>query len=220
MPRSRPKYTGPRIAPPRYFSPALTERLEQLHREHVGGEARSDQDQQAGFASPIQAYFSEILTAAGWAWDELPDGEELTKPEIRAEIDDLVAVGAAYERKLRTMSPEVDRSFGTDANPLGLADAISEFLAHAPDVRSHPDKLPEKSRFVVAQHQAAQEMAIRVLRVLRDHGLKISATGNDGHDRASYAVATLQAIGDDMGLRLQISTWRDIVAEAKKSSLV
>jgi hypothetical protein len=62
----------------------------------------------------------------------------------------------------------------------------------------------------------ALELAIRVLQVVRDHGLKDSATGDPYLDNASDAVGILQLLGDELKIVRSTATWRDTVAEAKR----
>jgi hypothetical protein len=64
----------------------------------------------------------------------------------------------------------------------------------------------------------AVELAIRVLRVLKEYGIKPAATGDAYWGYTSDAVEILKLIGDDIKLVRDELTWRDIIIKAKTSA--
>lgn len=166
---------------------------------------------------PADDFVNEILAEALWArstlhWQRL----DCTKQELRAECADLLSMLKAAEFRLRNLSPQVDRLLGVDADPLGCADSIESLIKFVETAELHVDDLPRARKPHHKQHDVALELAIRVLQVVRDHGLKDSATGDPHWDNASDAVGILQLLGDELKIVRSIATWRDTVAEAKR----
>jgi hypothetical protein len=222
MPSRKARYNAPPTlgevlksgGPPklRDFSEELRNRLRDFYPDK---NAQTDPT----FGHPADNFAAEILSEAGWAIGELEEvRQSLTKQDIRAEHDDLIRTLTATRDKLRKLSPDLDRLIGVDADTLGCADALDALLAKVEVARSGIDARPKKRRPDQAQHAIAVEMAIRVLRVAKDHGSRIAATGNSDLGYTSDAVQILKAIGDDIGLVLSDMTWRDITAEAKKAA--
>ena len=79
---------------------------------------------------------------------------------------------------------------------------------------------PDRKKVTTKTNEIAVEMSVRVLRALKDYGIDPAATANSDLDTASAAVKILRAIGDDINLRLSPTTWRDVVAKAKKSAQI
>jgi len=191
---------------PRQFSGSLKAKLRTFF---------PDQDATATlpFGHPADDFVNQLLGEATWALDQLDDDKfKSCKEELRAVHADLVKSLGDVQKKLRNLPPDFDRLLGNNADPLGCADHISELLEH---VASAKPKIGyfKRPKTRDRQHHIAIEMSIRVLRVLSNHGIQASASAT--YDRASAAVQILKAIGDDMGLTLAHTTWRDIVIKAK-----
>jgi hypothetical protein len=75
-----------------------------------------------------------------------------------------------------------------------------------------------KPKLSESRHRIGIEMAIRVMRVLKDYDVSISASADPDLNYISAAVKILQAIGNDIGLCLSAVTWRDLIAEAKQAT--
>jgi hypothetical protein len=171
----------------------------------------TEHDAERAFAD---IFVEQILAEARWAKSERhAQRSEITRTELRAERDDLLKLLVDVERKLRTLSPDVDRLLGADADPLGVADAIKVLLTRVDRAASDPDPRtpasPEKARAVML------ELTIRILRVLRRFAVRSSGSGSAYFEEYTPdATRIIKAIGDDMGLVRALLTWRDVVIKA------
>jgi hypothetical protein len=215
MPTAKPRYTGDGSgAKPPDFSEGLRAEIRKSYPD-------KNVQQQPPFAHPADEFVNVILAEASWAMDELYwDRFTSTKQELRAVQADLLSVLKAARDKLLNLAPDFDRLLETDADPLGCADKLTKLIARIDGAGSAIDNLPTRRKLRVRQHGIAVEMTIRILRVLRGYGIKPSATANRDLDRQSDAVRILKAIGDDMGLTLSASTWRDMIIEAKRQTRI
>lgn len=139
----------------------------------------------------------------------------LTNEELRAERKDLLSTLNKADKCLSKLSHDLDNMLGVDADVLGCRDKIRELIPRVEATEATIAKLPRAKKLRDAQHDAAVEMAVRVLRV-KNHGLSTAATADAGLGYFSDDVQILKIIGDEIGLRLAETTWKDIILEAKK----
>jgi hypothetical protein len=166
---------------------------------------------------PADDFVSHVLAEAQWAIAELHwQTLDITKPEIRAEQQDLLRLLNLAHDKLRNLSPDFDRLLGVYADPLGCADKIQSLILHVEHGGQRIEYLPGRKKPAEKQHYVAVEMAIRVLPVLKQNGISTAATCDVNFGYTSDAVRVLKAIGEDIGIFLSEVTWRDIIMEAKK----
>lgn len=222
MPSGKARYQGDTPAY-RDFSAELREKLRRLYLRW-----RAEQEQsEINPPPPAWEYAADnfveyILTEAHFAIDRLVEWRHsLTKPDIQAEKKDLLKTLKNAREKLRSLSLDLDSNLSVDADPLGCADSIDQLIAHieAADKRTHATA-PWRSRYLAVQRALALEMTVRVLRVLTEYGTSTAATWNDARQHGSPAVEILRTIGDDIGLRMTGTTWRDYVAEAKRENAI
>lgn len=186
------------------------------------------------FGNPADNFVEQVLGAAGNAaadmmWQEF----NVTKQELRAEQKDVLKSLNATQNKLRKLSPPFRWLLEDGAAPLRVADSLDAIIRQIEATALGIGSLPIKRGSDAERHDIAIEMAFRVLHVLKDNDIEISATcgsynklndittknynGTDVSQYISDAVKILKAIGDDIGLGLANTTWRDIIIEAKKS---
>ena len=162
------------------------------------------------------AFVDAILAEAWWAKSALHALEfELTKAEVQAEHADLLKTLHAAERKLRNLSPALDRLLSIDADPLGCADQISLLANYVNDASAAVERLGKARKPIDKQHEILVELAYRVLEVLRFYEIPIAATGDSYFGYTSKAVTILKLIGDDLGLVRDHLTWRDIIIKTR-----
>jgi hypothetical protein len=209
MPTAKARYTGDGTrSKTKDFSDALKVKLRGYYPNQ---QAETDPT----WGHPADVFVEHVLAAALSAVSELHWHQfTSTKQEIRAEQADLLKGLNDLHHKLQNLSPDFDRLLGIDADPLGCADKIGELIAHVAGV----DQLPSASKPTEKQHLVMVEMAIRVLRVLKDYGIASAATGDAYFGYRSDAVEILKAIGDDVGMVRAALTWRDTIIEAKQSA--
>lgn len=208
------------------FSDKLKARLRGFYPE-------PDADDDPIWGHPAEDFVNRILAAAWWAKSELDwQKYDCTKPELRAEQVNLLNLLREARGKLRSLSPDFDRLLGIEADPLGCADKIDALIGSVERAGSLIDTQPKAQKTVDKQHEVAVEMAVQVLRALKDYGITTAATAGTQLRMAditqaasveqqeshylSKAVEILKAIGDDIELERTETTWRDIICAAKR----
>lgn len=167
-------------------------------------------------------------SADGWANGLLDDAESavsmmlwlsrrLTNEELRAEKDHALATLKKADQCLSNLSHDLNIMLGVAADVLGCRDKIREIMPRLEAAGVAIDRLPKAKKPRDAQHAAAVEMAIRVLRVLKAYGVSTAATAGADSGRTSDAVQILKIIGDEIGLPLAETTWKNIIIKAKPS---
>jgi hypothetical protein len=186
------------------------------------------------FGHPADTFVEHVLCAANNAVaDMMWQTSNVTKQELRAEQKDMRKSLTDTRDKLRKLSPSFSSLLEHGVDPLGVADSLDKIISQINAATHRIDALPKKKRPDEAQHDIAFEMAYCVLHVLKANGIEIPATCGsylktndiadskyDGTDISKYisdAIKILKAIGDDIGLVLSESTWRDIIIEVKKT---
>lgn len=167
---------------------------------------------------PAGDFIGALLVEARWASEELEwQRLDSTKAELRAVQSDLFQLLEDAHDKLRNLPADFERLLSMEADPLGCADKIGELMEYVEAVAPAIDKLPPRERPAIKQHKVAVEMTVRVMRVLQDYGIKVSASGDTTFGYTSEAIQILKALGDEISLVRDPITWRDILIEAKKS---
>lgn len=169
------------------------------------------------FGHPSDEWANVLLSTAKSAvsqmlWQRL----RLTTEELKAEQRDLLKTLNEAVRKLDSLSLDFKTLLDRNADPRGCMDKINELLPHVKVAEQRIRELPPAARRIVAEHDAAVEMAIRVLRFVKETGVPIAATGDPGLVEFSPAVKILKIIGDALGLQFAEITWRDTIIEAKR----
>lgn len=223
MPSGKARYNAPQSfadivrsgqeAPISDFSDKLQQEIETFY---PGKDTKAETHEE----NSAEIFSRRILAEAHWAIAELEEVRlSLTKQDLKAEWEDLRAILERARDRLRSLSPDFDLLLGIDANPFGLADSLDAMIKRVDEAGRLIDERPQKPRATGQRHEIAMEMAIRVLRVAKEHGMRVSASGSSHYpEQTSKAVLLLKAIGDDIGLRLGKLTWRNIVAEAKRAA--
>lgn len=140
-----------------------------------------------------------------------------TNEELRAERNDLLSVLNKAADCLNTLSPDLDRLLGVDADVLGTRDKILKLIPPIQASEALIAKLPRAKNKKDARHAAAVELAIRCLRVVKEYGGKVSVTLVPELERISPAIQILKILGDELDLELSESAWKNAVALAKKA---
>lgn len=111
------------------------------HRAFVNGLGADDWR----VAHPADAIVFELLGVAYPLKVELYRHKNfaLTKGEVLAEHADFLKSLRTMQKKLRSLSPELDRLLGYDADPLGIADLMGDLISRVEfataTVKRHPD---------------------------------------------------------------------------------
>ena len=140
-----------------------------------------------------------------------------TNEELRAERNDLLSVLNKAADCLSTLSPDLDRLLGVDVDVLGARDKILKLIPPIQASEALIAKLPRAKKIKDAQHDAAIEMAISCLRVVKEYGGEVSVTLVPEFEKISPAIQILKILGDELGLVLSEPTWKRAVALAKKA---
>jgi hypothetical protein len=138
-----------------------------------------------------------------------------TNEELRAECNDLLGVLKKAKDCLSTLSYDFDILLGVDADVLGTRDKILKLIPLIRASKAKIAKLRRAKNIKDAQHDAAMEMAIRCLRVVKECGGEVNVTLVPEFHKISPAIQILKILGNEFGLVLSESTWKKAVAQAK-----
>lgn len=171
---------------------------------------------------PADMFVEHILGVARWAIEEMNSHKvDITGQEIRAEHADLLKTLTTARDKLRNLSPDFERLLTIDADALGCADEIQMMIARLEAAKPQIDSLKTMRKYTEKMHDVAMEMSVLVLRELAQYkGISIGATASEDYGTSSDGLKILKLIGDDIDLKFGLTTWRNIVAEAKQSAQI
>jgi hypothetical protein len=171
------------------------------------------------FGHPADPWSNHLLSAAeGGLSLMLGLRLRLTNEQLRAEREDLLKTLNKAIESLSTVSRDLDVLFGVEADVLGTRDKIKELVPWIVASGVRIASLPKAKTRREAEHEAACEMALRVLRAIKGSGGAVAATGDTYLGYVSDAVQVLKIIGDELGLCLDASTWKKVVADTKKTA--
>lgn len=219
MPTAKPRYDGGGDWKHRHFDQdeweAISERIrKKLRCFYPDKNAKADPP----FGHPADEWANYLLDESkGTVSLELWLRRRLTNAELRAERKDLLNTLNKADKSLSNLSLDLKKMLGVDADIRGCRDKIEEFMQRLEDAGATIDRLPKARKLRDVQHSAAVEMAVRVLRILKQYGVSTAATAAAGQGRASDAVQILKILGDAIGLPLSEVTWKGIIIEAKPS---
>jgi hypothetical protein len=194
---------------------------DELH-QRVRRELRSlyphnDVEDDPTFGHPADAWAScllEVAHAAASMWHWL--AERLTNEELRAEQAHIPRTLDKAKASLSEMSYDLHNLLDPEVDVLECRDLIGKLI---PYIEKSPEKIKTLDRamkYSEVQHKAALEMAVEVVRFLENDGAPVTATANKVHGYFSNAVKILKVLGDALKLRLDETTWRDLLSEARQ----
>jgi hypothetical protein len=196
--------------------PDFSEHLRQKLRDFYPGQ---NEEPDPVWGHPADAFVEAILGEAWQAKSTLHAQEfVITKAEVRVEHADMLKSLLATEQKLRNLSPDLDRLLGVDADPLGCADQIALMVKQFAAVSEVVEQMSKARKPIDKQHAIAVELAVRVLRVLKEYEIPAAATADSIFGYKSNAVRILKLIGDDLRLVRDELTWRDTIIKAKQQA--
>ena len=168
------------------------------------------------FGHPADEWANYLLSTA-WSAISINYGVSLrlTNEQLVVEQQDILETLQKAVRVLSCVSPDVDRLFGVDADVLGTRDKIQELISFVETSKTRINTLPRAMQKRAVDRAAAVEVAIRVLRIFKDHGGRVSATADIDLNYVSDAVSILKILGDELGLILGVTTWKKAVAAAR-----
>lgn len=187
MPTAKPPFSGDRDdVSPREFSKELRDKLRTYYPV-------KNIEPDPAWGHPADAFVEKVLAEAWYAIDELDYLRfDITKQELRAEQADLLKLLREAEEKLRNLSPDLDRLLlKVGAVPLACEIEVQKLVGSIEDTLPLVDEIPRAPGIREKQHSIAFEMALRVLRVLQEHGIKPAATGDSYSGYSSAAVEIL-----------------------------
>lgn len=220
MPSAKPAYDSDGGWKHRQFEPTEWEALAARLRSKLRP-LYPDKDAEVTepFGHPAEAWANALLSDAyGAVSAMLSLRRRLSNEELRAERQDLLNVLNRAVDRLGTVSRDLDVLFGIDADVLGTRDKLQELLPFIEAAESRIADLPRAMNKKDAESAAALEMAIRCLRTFQGEGGKISGTVHMDMDYISTAVKMLKILGDELGLELNETTWKAVIARARKAA--
>ncbi|WP_248320814.1 hypothetical protein [Caballeronia sp. Sq4a] len=223
MPTAKARYTARYIeSAPESLSEKAKCKLRDLYRlfsdqsssNHGGGDFVGPPEMPWG--EPTDHFVQVICAEIHWAAAELQEHKrDINKGELMAEHDDFLRSLRAALKKAQDRSPEYRRLYPTDVDVVSVLDHL---VASAEVAGAKIPQLPKVRTSVDKAHTVLVEMAIRVLRVVKQHGIPVTATADVDMGRASPAVEILKVIGDDLKLLRSPMTLRDVIIAAQKSA--
>jgi len=165
----------------------------------------------AWVASSVSEARSAIVSTFGL-------GLRLTNQQLLVEQKEIFTLLKKVAHALESVSPDVDRLFGVKADVLGTRDKIMELLPHVEASQTRIKALPKALKRNEVERAAAVEVAVRVLRIFKDRGGRISATADADTDQVSDAVKILKIMGDELGLCFSMATWKKTVISAMEQA--
>ena len=179
----------------------------------------AEQGAQAQYSK--REFIERVIVAADWAVYAIRDARlSLTKQDLQAERDNVLITLETTRDKLRSLSPDFDRLLGIDADPLGCADSLHALILKVIDSNYKIAKHPNKLKAIESKHAISIELAMRVLPIAKEYGIIISASGSANYPGSeSEAVKLLKVVGDAIDLKLEVLTWRNVIAKVKRQNL-
>lgn len=168
------------------------------------------------FQSRELSFAHAVLAEARFAVEELrAAGQALTLADLQAEVAFFAShVGALIER-LPSMSPEVANL--QDFDPRTLADQLAPVAASLRRSAEQVRRLPRRRRADEVRREVEVELAIRVLRVCRRYGMRITVGSARSH-RLTAPQKIMTTVGDATQLNRSPETWRDVIAQAVRTA--
>lgn len=224
MAKERAQYNGRKLAGtlPQEFSGSLKEHLRKFYPDkEFTSEFDEEFNRECG-TDPADQFVSEILEAAKPAVSELFHAQvDLKTAELRREYYDLLEKLKAVEPRLRDISSDLDRLISNEADPLGCADKVKQLINFLEMASEKIEPMPKSDRKDKKEHNIALEMAVCVLRVLKDYGIPPAEYAPaEPNYSPSNAISILNAIWGDIAGSMTPNTWRGIIKEAKMQCLI
>lgn len=141
----------------------------------------------------------------------------LTKGEVLAEHADFLKSLRTMQKKLRSLSPELDRLLGYDADPLGIADLMGDLISRVEFATATAKRHPDLQRDRVFNHEIACEFALAALETLASNDIPPQTSEGKVVIDAKLLIATLKSIGGAMKLELAENTWKNTIASARQT---
>jgi len=213
MATPKPRYTDSAPIKRRKIKDNLRSRLLDLCPDNL------DDTFPEAFGSEKESLVDEIMVEAAWAIDELSEiDQEITSQVLGAIRRDLLDKLAKCQKKLQTLIPEYEGLLDIETTPIKLSNALDPVISAIQSTDKPIADLGRSLSRVEKDAAVATEISVRIMKVLQDYGIKISATKSMEFDYVSTAVVILDTVGEAIGLKRHQTTWRDIILKAKKEN--
>ena len=195
--------------------------------EHLQSELKPFYPNKEAVDCPVFGHpFDEwVNVLASEAWGAISGiygrGIRLTNEQLLVEQKNTLKTLQKAAHLLSDMSLDLDKLLGIDADVLGTRDRILELMPYLESAGQKITAQPKAFQRNQVDQAAAVEMAIRVLRVYKDHGGRVAATADNDLQYFSDSIKILRIIGQAFGLDLSAATWKKVilVARAKANDL-
>lgn len=141
----------------------------------------------------------------------------LTKKEIVREVEDIRYFMEGACERLKNLSDDVDRKIVNGPFLVDMLTDMEGFIDEIKRVEQEAKKLKRIPRSEASRNLLV-ELAIVVLRTLKEYGISASQTANEDLNSISPAMQILVKFADELGLNRSPQTMLDIVGDAKKKA--
>lgn len=168
------------------------------------------------------SFLGVVEYEARWAREGIAAlNDEPDREGARKELDDLHKHLARAVDSLNSLSLSARVLLPVEFDPLQAIADIELVAAFIDQGRGKLEESPRLPHRAERQGAIARELALRLLRAVRDYGIKPAATFEDVDGTplyASLAVQLLHVIGADIDLDLSPHTWKRHIAEVFKGT--
>lgn len=232
MPTAKPRFDVDGSWKLLQFSDDKWEEMQKNVQEKLKPFYPTPAEHDSAFGHPSEGWANHLLQAACDAVSVVLWSQRLTTQELLAERKVVLATLKKAEKYLNTLSHDFAIVLGNDDAVISCHAKISKLIPHVEVAELRIKQLPRAKKILEVQREAAVEMAIGVLRSLKNEGITVAAYSPDylikASDptqilEASDAVRILKIIGDEIEykgikLELQAATWKKIISDARKTA--
>lgn len=167
------------------------------------------------------SFLGVVQSEANWAHEEIAAlNDEPDRKIARKELADLHKHLSRAVASLSSLSLFARRRLPIEFDPIQAAADMERIVAFIDQGRTKLESSPRLQHRAERREAIACEFALRLLRAVRDYGIKPAATFERYTDEAtlyeSDAVKLLSLLGREIGLSLKPGTWRHHIAAATK----
>lgn len=169
---------------------------------------------------PADIFVNEVLNASNWAASMIFNmQEDISAQELRVEYTDLLKALKTTEKKLRAISPDLDRLISADAEPQPLADQIQQMVDYLKAAKPLVDKMPRAKRPEQKKGPIAVDMTEKILSVIKGYDIQLTGEWMPGvRGKKMQIIKILKMVGDEIGLKLKQEAWRKLVQKVMEQS--
>lgn len=205
MPTAKARYTGD-IPKSKEVPFEVKQTIIEFYLENKSDENKPDISH---FVNTSEEFAENIISILQDATDDICAMElDINKSEIETEANQILKALLNTQKKLSSISLDLENLLEIDSNHLESLDSIKTLIPFFEQAILKTKNLPIKAKPSDRKRKILEEMVYRILCIFEDFDIPFSSIGNSYDLNYSESIRFMKDLGDSIGIDYSLDTWK------------